>query len=999
VAALTKPLLSAVGVGVVFYSLAVLWLAATTPDLGIRTLLRDAAPAAGQSVPGVILRRAHGVRALGGGFTPSAGDRVLEIGDRSISSFVDFARCIVELRSAEVPRGGLGSYSDEELIAQERLLPPIVDRGGERFIKGVFSRGNKIHRVWLEMHPVPWHELAQTFVWFVLEFGIFAVGALAFWTRPFDRQARLFFAMCVVAMGGFVGGFHWWMISGVPWLILPFVVCAMLVPVVTFHFFCIYPEPKAFFAKRPAVAALSIYGVPIAWTAVVAALVVATNVLYDAQASPGLLQSVLWWLAESVYWYLVVAAVYFLMTLAALAGSFFTTRNPILHGQVKWILWAALVATAPVAYTLYLARFHEESFALGAASFPMFTASLLFMLAYCIGIVRYKLMLIEQIVSRGMVYYILTLSVTVVYSLAVAAASAVGIYRNTQILQHAPIVMALVAMAVLLLSWSRDRLQQLIDRRFFREKFQLDRALQRMTESPAAVSEPQDIAQRVLGAFRDLLAVDRAALYLRDEGGNTFRLVAAEQLERAPLRLASDQELLALLEEDPSVQRASAPADASPAQVTLRDLGAELVHALELDGRLEGLLVLGPKRNGTRFSAEDLALLSSLGQVTGVALNGARVHEAIARLNEELDRRLRKIEEQQRLISMLQSEITARPLLEAPQAPQPFRCELIKGSSPAMRAVLDTARKASGSDSTVLIRGESGTGKELLALTLHDNSPRRTGPLVSVHCAALAPGLLESELFGHVKGSFTGAHKDKVGRFEMAHGGTLFLDEIGDISIETQIKLLRVLQERRFEPVGGTRPVEVDVRLITATHQDLESLIALGRFREDLYYRLNVISITLPPLRERGDDVLELALYFLSRAAKRAGRPVGHFTVEAMQALRNYPWPGNIRELENAVERSVVMAEGPGIDLRDLPASITAAAARPVVEIKPQRRPVELARSAARATPAPETALSAEREALLDALTRAGGNKAEAARLLGIPRSTLFSRLKKCGVE
>ena len=306
----------------------------------------------------------------------------------------------------------------------------------------------------------------------------------------------------------------------------------------------------------------------------------------------------------------------------------------------------------------------------------------------------------------------------------------------------------------------------------------------------------------------------------------------------------------------------------------------------------------------------------------------------------------------------------------------------------------------------MLIRGESGTGKELLAAAIHENSPRSAGPMVSVHCGALAAGVLESELFGHVKGSFTGAHRDKVGRFELAHGGTLFLDEIGDISLETQIKLLRVLQEREFEPVGATRTVAVDVRLITATHQNLERLITEGRFREDLFYRLNVITIALPPLRERGDDIVELALYFLNRSAERAGKRVSHFDDRALDALRRYAWPGNIRELENAIERSVVMAEAAEITLHDLPATIvTGAPPVQVLETKPAAASPASAEApaAAPAGKAPAgpaaTEFDRERQTLVEALARSKGNKAEAARLLGIPRSTLFSRLKKYGFE
>ncbi|MGE5192413.1 MAG: sigma 54-interacting transcriptional regulator, partial [Deltaproteobacteria bacterium] len=754
-------------------------------------------------------------------------------------------------------------------------------------------------------------------------------------------------------------------------------------------------------------AVLAIYAIPVVWTAALVGLAVYSSWLFDHSAGQQRIENVLEILNEGIYVYLGIAAAYFIATLLAVANSFFTTRNPILHNQVKWILWAAVVATIPVGYSLSLAYFQKEKFALGAASFPMFTASLLFMLAYAVGIARFKLMLVDEILSRGMLYYIQSLAVTIGFSLAIASGSLAAVYQPVHMARQAPVIIALVVVGVLLLNWSRDRLQRLIDRKFFREKFQLDKALQRMSQSSGSLADPTALAERMLGSCRDLLGVDRAALYLRDTGTGGFRLIAAEGIGQAPLAFASDAELLGLLHEDANLRRLDSEDDETPSQLLLQQLDVELVHALEVDGHLAGALMLGAKRNGTQYTAEDLALLTSLGQITSVALHSARVHQAVARLNDELQLKVEKIAEQQRLISMLQSEITSRQQVEAPAEAVPFRRDFIKGNSPAIARVLETVRKVSGSQSSVLIRGESGTGKELLAMALHDNSPRRHGPMVSVHCGALSAGLLESELFGHVKGAFTGAHRDKMGRFEMANGGTLFLDEIGDISLETQIKLLRVLQQREFEPVGGTRTVQVDVRLIAATHQNLEQLISEGKFREDLYYRLNVISIALPPLRERAEDIIELALYFLNRAAERAGKRISHLDDDVISALKRYSWPGNIRELENAIERAVVMAEGPAITLHDLPAVIVASTAHPVqvLEAKPLRlEPPRSSRPERRSSPAGPVEkyaaeLPGERQSLVDALARANGNKAEAARFLGIPRSTLFSRLKKLGME
>jgi transcriptional regulator with GAF, ATPase, and Fis domain len=324
----------------------------------------------------------------------------------------------------------------------------------------------------------------------------------------------------------------------------------------------------------------------------------------------------------------------------------------------------------------------------------------------------------------------------------------------------------------------------------------------------------------------------------------------------------------------------------------------------------------------------------------------------------------------------------------------------IVGSSLLTQQLLQTIRKVAVSPSAVLIRGESGTGKELLARALHDNSSRAGKAFVKVHCAALSPGLLESELFGHVKGAFTGAHKDKVGRFELANGGTLFLDEIGDISLEVQTKLLRVLQEMTFERVGSSTPVKVDVRMIAATHQDLERLMREGKFREDLYYRLNVITLTMPPLRDRREDIPELAAHFLETYCRRAGKPITHIDDEALVALKSYAWPGNIRELENVIERAVVLADGPAIALEELPREVQEASQ---LDAPSARRALASSPGADRDDLLPESSWTAqheqaERDRLVRALAAAHGNKAQAARALGMPRSTLVSKLEKFGL-
>lgn len=309
-----------------------------------------------------------------------------------------------------------------------------------------------------------------------------------------------------------------------------------------------------------------------------------------------------------------------------------------------------------------------------------------------------------------------------------------------------------------------------------------------------------------------------------------------------------------------------------------------------------------------------------------------------------------------------------------------FGFENIIGASAPMQKVFDVIRQVAPTRATVFIQGESGTGKELVARALHQCSPRAQGPFVPVHCAALAPTLLESELFGHEKGAFTGATERRRGRFELADGGTLFLDEIGDIDPAIQVKILRVLEERRFERVGGTQTIEVDVRLVTATNRDLQQRVAEGKFREDLFYRLYVVNIQLPPLREREGDIVLLARHYLQELAAENDKKINGITPETMDALTAYSWPGNVRELRNIMERMVVLSNGEKLSVRDLPT--------------PLRQPARMA------LPRPGSALrDTERQMIIAALHRHQENRTLAAKELGISPRTLHRKLNEYGLR
>jgi two-component system response regulator HydG len=306
----------------------------------------------------------------------------------------------------------------------------------------------------------------------------------------------------------------------------------------------------------------------------------------------------------------------------------------------------------------------------------------------------------------------------------------------------------------------------------------------------------------------------------------------------------------------------------------------------------------------------------------------------------------------------------------------------IIGQSRPMVDLLETVAMVAPTEATVLITGESGTGKELIAGAIHANSPRQKEPFIKVNCAAITETLLESELFGHEKGAFTGADRRKEGRFRLAHRGSIFLDEVGEMSVAMQVKLLRVLQEKEIQRVGGEEVIKVDVRVMAATNRDLEAGIKEGRFREDLYYRLNVVTLAVPPLRQRQDDIALLSRHFLKTFAKKNRKPIKGFTPQAMDCMVRYGWPGNVRALMNAVERGVILCRGEYISEEDLPFSVKDA---PIAasEVKAPEQPADI--------PLDEV----EKTTILKTLKSAGGNKSETARRLGITRRTLYKKLKR----
>jgi transcriptional regulator with GAF, ATPase, and Fis domain len=969
------------------------------------------------------------------------GDRIVELAGRPVENWSQYLRRLSRLR--DEPTESVPGLTAADFLGEAPALAGknFVLLDGQRLVRVRYERpGAGRHSVWCRLGRSPVETLVPSVLWFFLKIGLFLVGAVVFWKRPEDRPAAQFFLFCIVSFGAYMGGYHWSRIVTQPVLLLVFTVCALFLPAVSLHFFLLFPRAKPLLERHPHAVLRVLYAPPVCFLLFLLFGYLHVQLLArDGRgATADAVRAQLEVMLQAIYLYFGVAAAMYLASIGSLAHSYRTAAGALERNQVKWVLYGSLAALVPIGYTLYLAFWRPARFGGGDATWWMFAASVCVTAAFTVSITRYRLMQLDQLVSSGFVYFLISsVAVLVYYGLVFAGMVLVGsqVGEGPSLLQ----VLAVSSTALVLtvtLNLIRGRAHRALDRHFRREKHQLDRTLRRLSEAIEQLEGPQALAHRLLHTSADLLGVTRGAVYLRQGEPPLYYLV--ESLGASPElnELSSGCPLVEALRERPTLEaRPFGPAD--PAQRQLQFLGGYVAQALHHEGQLLGLLVLGP-RGGGAYGAEDLNLLAAFAQISALALVGAEGHRTIEVLNRELHAKVEKIAEQQRRILALQHQLTSRAASReeapappaaptAPAAPAEAPADGVVGSSVAVRQLMGLVRRVAASSSAVLLRGESGTGKELLARALHEHSPRAARPFVKVHCAALSPGLLESELFGHVRGAFTSAIRDKVGRFEAADGGTLFLDEIGDISLEVQTKLLRVLEEMTFERVGSSEPVKVDVRVIAATHQDLEALMRQGRFREDLFFRLNVFPIALPPLRERVEDVPELATHFLRLYGQKAGKAIAGLDDDALAALKAYHWPGNVRQLENVIERAVVVADGPVVTVRELPPELRGDGALPEpphrasgilreADVRPEVAAEEIdlwspgltspLPGPLAASTGPTSIMQAERaererrerELLVRALAAAGGNKAEAARALGMARSTLVSRLKRLGL-
>jgi formate hydrogenlyase transcriptional activator len=496
----------------------------------------------------------------------------------------------------------------------------------------------------------------------------------------------------------------------------------------------------------------------------------------------------------------------------------------------------------------------------------------------------------------------------------------------------------------------------------------------------------QALLHSISEALHPVISFDRCAITLYQPESDSFRFLAVEgellsDYFRTGLELSRNETCGSWVfdHQRPLVRRDLEKEQQYPNE---RHLAAEGIQSmcvvpLALQGKCIGLLsVISVQRD--QYSEEDAAFLQEVANQVALAIQNMQSYQEIASLKARLERENVYLREE------LRTE---------------HNFEEIVGNSPALLRVLNAVEQVAPTDSTVLIYGETGTGKELVARAIHNRSTRNGRALVSVNCSAISAGLVESELFGHVKGAFTGALERRIGRFELANGGTIFLDEIGELCLETQVKLLRVLQEHEFEPVGSSHPLRVDVRVIAATNRNLREAVQLGRFRSDLFYRLNVFPLELPPLRERRSDIPQLVAFCLSQFSKRLGKKIDGVSRESMDNLVNYPWPGNIRELQNVIERAIIVSVGPTLRLdRDLMPVAAPSQGMETPEVDAQED-----RQADLKSPKPLLTLDeVERDHILAALQHAGGvvdGPKGAARILNRHPNTLRHRMDKLGIK
>jgi DNA-binding NtrC family response regulator len=865
------------------------------------------------------------------------GDVIVSVDGVPIKSTLDYAFRVLQRQPGEtvilgvrrvVTDGGWTTYQPYSVGA------PTAHSASSSSPGSVSMTVTREIAITLEHSPPPWSAIVAT----LLSLVMIVLGISARISRPDDVDARRFYRTTLVYSGIYVGALSWPRLIVHPVLAVVFLAAMFTAPVAALGLSIDFPHAANINKSSRMWQRIALAFAILVGGACAASLAVAIAD-YPSGGDRGL-QGMVICIA------LQCASLPFIATLGLVTQL---RAHRVAHGalraQLRWILAGHVLGIIPVVIAIPFAVTDIDRFLIVRYQPFVVGVAVMWSLGYGFAVLRIRLADVNALIRSGLAYAATTTAAVSVYVGIVLAA---GWLTGSLVGDTGPWPHLIAGVcAAIVFGPIRSGTTRWLDRRFFRDRTHYLEALRRAGESIALLREPADLARESCEQIALALRAEYASLYTK--AGVLYATPGAPVMD-APLP-------------------PTPPADGIAVPVTDARTGTE-----------PAWLVLGPRKSGDLYSSADRDLLGAVASQLAIALANAGAFGKIKALS-------RTLESQNEQIRELRDKLEDENRFLRKRVEAATDGATLVGSSKAIRELEKTIERAAASDATILLLGESGTGKGLAARTLHARSARADKPFMQVDCGAIAASVFESELFGHERGAFTGATRTRRGPIELADGGTLFLDEIGELPLDLQPKLLRVLEDRTVLRVGATEPVSVDVRIIAATNRDLAAMVKAGQFREDLYFRLNVVSIIVPSLRARRADLRELCEQILPRVARRSGRDVRPLADDALARMMAYAWPGNVRELENVLGRALVLGEGTHITAVDLDLPD-----RPIEDEAPEEVGAEASR--------PHDAVmdDIERRRLTAALAAAEGNQSHAAKALGMPRTTFINKLRRHGL-
>ncbi len=896
------------------------------------------------------------------------GDRIVTLDDQRISNFTEYVNIV----------------QNNEVTGQS-IQVEVQRKNGE------------VHRFPMAIVSYPVFHASGMVPYFGILLLIF--GLYVFLKKPEDPSAGIYLVLncCLFVLLALSN--HLLKQFSSPFISLFWGLSFMLLVPVNLHFYLVFPEQKQMIKKRPWILAI-LYFIPLVFMALLTRTVLEMDWALKYGIDSGDEFKRINSLFANYFWIAIPATLAFL---ASVIHSYKKADSLEQKKQFQIILIGAmstLIMAVPVILGLILNFKSPEIIAL----WPSWGFSMLFgagvfttmlvPVSMALAILKYRLWDVDTAINRSLIYMGVSVVLIALYFLIVGLLGW-GFGLVAKPASHLPVLVFTLTVAIIS-EPLRHFIKRLVDHNFNREAYEYGQTLSTFSRELSTIHYLNELTQGLCETVSKALDIQNIAVMLQDRNDSKrYQLAAVEGLPDfiADEELQGDDAIVRLVKthQGPFAPQEHTDSTGLPDQLLkglyiAKKARANLIVPIRKGQELLGWISLGRKKADTLFTTEDRQLLETLANQAAVAIINAFAFDQIDTLNRGLKEKITKVEEQSNEIQRLQKRLLQENLYFKEQIKNHYDFTEIIGAGHGLSQVMGLVENAAQSDATILLLGESGTGKELIARAIHFSSPLNEGPFIKINCAALSEGVLQSELFGHEKGAFTGAHEARDGRFKLADGGTILLDEIGDIPLPTQILLLRVLQEQEFERVGGNKTIKVKVRVIAATNRNLEEAVAQEKFRADLYYRLKVITIDVPPLKERREDILELALHFVKKYSKKYGKRIIKIDEKVLDRFKQYDWPGNVREIENIIERAVVISKSETMVMEDIP-----------MELQILNPEVENIEKAGTVTDKAHSQVinDIERTRLIEALTAARGNKSLAARSLGLKRSTFFNKLKK----